>query len=56
MLLKQLQKRNIIKTAETAFAQIAKMRYDVEMKGDGINEILKFGIGFSRKKVCVRTT
>ncbi len=35
--------------------QIDEMRYDVEMKEDGINEILKFGIAFSGKKVCVKT-
>ena len=32
-----------------------KLRYDSEMKEDGITEILKFGIAFSGKKVCVRT-
>ena len=41
--------------AEDAFAQIIDMRYDAEMKEDGINDILKFGIAFSGKKVSVKT-
>ncbi len=31
------------------------MRYDAEMKEDGINDILKFGIAFSCKKINVTT-
>lgn len=41
--------------AEDAFAQIDDMRYDAEMREDGINDILKFGIAFSGKKVSVKT-
>ncbi len=41
--------------AEDAFAQIDDLRYDAEMKEDGINDILKFGIAFSGKKVSVKT-
>ena len=41
--------------ADKALAQIDDMRYDAEMKEDGINSILKFGIAFSGKKVCVKT-
>lgn len=41
--------------AEDAFAQIDDFRYDAEMKEDGINDILKFGIAFSGKKVSVKT-
>ena len=41
--------------ANEALAQIDDMRYDAEMKEDGINSILKFGIAFSGKKVCVKT-
>lgn len=36
------------------FTQINDMRYDVEMKEDGIHDILKFGIAFSGKKVALR--
>jgi len=31
------------------------LRYDSEMKEDGIIDILKFGIAFSGKKVSVKT-
>ena len=41
--------------ADDALAQIDDMRYDSEMKEDGINDILKFGIAFSGKKVSVKT-
>lgn len=41
--------------ADEAIAQIDDMRYDVEMKEDGIRDILKFGIAFSGKKVSVKT-
>lgn len=41
--------------ADEALAQIDEKRYDVEMKEDGIQDILKFGIAFSGKKVSVKT-
>ncbi len=41
--------------AEEALDQIDDMRYDAEMKEDGIRDILKFGIAFSGKKVSVKT-
>ena len=40
--------------AEEAFDQIENMRYDSEMKEDGVRDILKFGIAFSGKKVSVK--
>ena len=40
--------------AEEAFDQIEKMRYDSEMKENGVQDILKFGIAFSGKKVSVK--
>lgn len=43
------------KWSNEALKQIGELRCDSEMKGDGITEILKFGIAFSGKKVCVRT-
>ena len=43
------------KKIDEALKQIGELRYDSEMKEDGITEILKFGIAFSGKKVCVRT-
>ena len=41
--------------ADEAVSQINVMRYDSEMKKDGIHDILKLGIAFSGKKVSVRT-
>ena len=41
--------------SDKALAQIDELRYDCEMKEDGIINILKFGIAFSGKKVRVRT-
>lgn len=41
--------------AEEALSQIDEKRYDTEMKEDGIQDILKFGIAFSGKKVSVKT-
>ena len=41
--------------AEEALTQIDEKRYDEEMKENGNNEILKFGIAFSGKKVCIKT-
>lgn len=41
--------------ADEALIQIDEKRYDVEMKEDGILDILKFGIAFSGKKVSVKT-
>lgn len=42
------------KLAEDALAQIDDMRYDAEMKEDGIKNILKLGIAFSGKKVSIK--
>ena len=39
--------------AQEAFQQIEEMAYDSEMKQDGIQEILKFGIAFSGKCVMI---
>ncbi len=41
--------------ADEALAQIDEKRYDAEMKEDDIQNILKFGIAFSGKKVSVKT-
>jgi hypothetical protein len=41
--------------ADEALTQIDEMRYDAEMREDGIYDILKFGIAFSGKKVSVKT-
>lgn len=41
--------------ADEALIQIDEKKYDAEMKEDGIQDILKFGIAFSGKKVSVKT-
>ena len=51
---KNLSADELDSLAEEAFAQIEKLRYDSEMKEDGILDILKFGIAFSGKKVSVK--
>lgn len=43
------------KWSNEALKQIGELRCDSEMKEGRITEILKFGIAFSGKKVCVRT-
>ena len=50
---KDLSAEKLEGLADEALAQIDSMRYDAEMKEDGINDILKFGIAFSGKKVSV---
>ena len=41
--------------ADEALAQIDEKRYDAGMKKDGIQDVLKFGIAFSGKKVSIKT-
>ena len=52
---KDLREEELSGLAEAALAQIDEMRYDAEMKENGIHEILKLGIAFSGKQVCVKT-
>lgn len=52
---KALSTEELDRLAEDAFAQIEDMRYDSEMKEEGIKEILKLGIAFTGKKVCIKT-
>lgn len=52
---KALSTEELDRLAEDAFAQIEDMRYDSEMKEEGIKEILKFGIAFTGKNVCIKT-
>lgn len=52
---KSLTEDQLAALAEDALAQIDEMRYDAEMREDGTDDILKFGIAFSGKKVRVRT-
>ena len=52
---KGLNTDELSRLADEALAQIDENRYDVEMKEDGLQNILKFGIAFSGKKVSVKT-
>lgn len=40
--------------AEEALEQIDSKRYDMQMKQEEINDILKFGIAFSGERVIVK--
>lgn len=52
---KDLSAEALSELADEALLQIDEMRYDAEMKEEGIQEILKFGIAFSGKRVNVKT-
>lgn len=52
---KELGEAALDSLADEALVQIEALRYDSEMKEDGIIDILKFGIAFSGKKVSVKT-
>ena len=52
---KSLDENELALLADEAICQINSMEYDSEMKSEGIEKILKFGIAFSGKRVCVKT-
>ena len=52
---KNLDDYELTLLANEALCQIHNMEYDSEMKGEGIKKILRFGIAFSGKSVCVKT-
>lgn len=52
---KNLGKDALDKLADEALSQISDRRYDVQMARDGIKNILKIGIAFSGKSVCVES-
>ena len=52
---KNLDENELALLADEAISQIHSMEYDSEMKSEGIKKILKFGIAFSGKRVCVKT-
>ena len=52
---KDLSEDKLSKLADKALLQIDQNRYDVEMKNENMHNILKFGIAFSGKRVCVKT-
>ena len=46
-----LEENELEKLSMEALAQIDEKRYDIEMKEDGIENIIKLGIAFSGKKI-----
>lgn len=52
---KDLKEEGLSRLAEEALVQIDEMRYDAELKGEGTLNVLKLGIAFSGKNVCVKT-
>lgn len=52
---KNLDDNELDLLADEAISQIDSMEYDSEMKSEGIEKILKFGIAFSGKRVCIKT-
>ena len=52
---KDLSTEELSKLAEEAFVQISDKRYDAEMKANNIQDILRFGIAFSGKRVSIKT-
>lgn len=52
---KDLKEEGLSRLAEEALVQIDEMRYDAELKEEGILNVLKLGIAFSGKNVCVKT-
>ena len=53
-ILMELKMEQLSDYADDALDQIDEKRYDTEMKEEGIHDILKFGIAFSGKRVCVK--
>ena len=51
----KLSEATLVSLAEEALVQIDELRYDSELVEDGIADIIKFGIAFSGKKVCIKT-
>lgn len=53
---KGLDEEALEKLSEEALAQIDDKGYDFEMREDGVENISKFGIAFSGKRVVIKTT
>lgn len=52
---KNLDERELDKLADTALKQIEDNEYVIEMKDEGISEILKLGLAFSGKRVIIKS-
>lgn len=51
----RLNEDKLKELSEEALAQISDKRYDIEMRSDGIENILRLGIAFSGKKMSIAT-
>ena len=49
-----LEKDELEELSLKALNQIDAKRYDSELKKDGMDNVIKFGIAFSRKKVVIK--
>lgn len=50
-----LEKDELEELSSEALSQIDEKRYDLELKEDGIDNVIKLGIAFSGKKVVIKT-
>lgn len=50
---RNLGESELVKEAETALKQIEEQKYDLELKENGVSQIMKIGIAFSGKKVQI---
>ena len=53
---KDLDDKGIDKLADEALRQIEDKEYVIEMKDEGVGEILKLGMAFSGKKVVIKAS
>ena len=51
---KDCNDEQLTELAQTALDQMNDRQYHLEMTGQGVTEILKYGIAFSGKKVCIK--
>ena len=51
---KGLSEENLAVLANEAVSQIDRKKYDSGMRDEGIHKVLKFGIAFSGKRVCIK--
>ena len=51
---KDCNDEQLTELAQTALDQMNERQYHMEMTGQGVTEILKYGIAFSGKKVCIK--
>ena len=52
---KDLNDEELDALSAEAIEQINERRYDIEMRKEGVADIIKFGMAFSGKKVKIRT-